>query len=133
MLRQISDFFNRIFRSKAFRVTLRVVLGFVLFSYIFNIIYALVILTNSGIPFSAALQFVLEYLLGIPDRIFSLSGVGAGIVLGLIWFFYRRWRNRVAAEEEDGEEAAEEAKKEESAPAPVQEEVIIETKHYTFH
>lgn len=133
MLRQIPAFFNRLFRNKAFRVTVRVVFGLFLFRYIVGIIIALASLTDAGIPFIAAFQFVLEYLLGIPDRLFSLSGVGAGAVLGFIWFYYRRWKNQIAAEEEAAEEAEEEAKKEEPAPAPAQEEVIIETKHYTFH
>ena len=133
MLKRMIGLLRRIFHSKGFRTAVRILAGLFLAWFIVEIIYTVFLLmTRVGMSFWEAVSFTFEGLLTLPDYFLSLSGFGVGIVFGLIWYFYRRWKNRqpeTASEEEPKEETEE---KDPPAQEPAQEE-IIETQHYMFH
>lgn len=58
------------------------------------------------------------------SHVFSSSSIAVGVVIGLIWYFYRKKRN--AETEEDREEKT-------FGKTEPEAEEIIETTHYMFH
>ena len=130
MLRRIAGFFKRLFSSKRFRIVVRTLFWMMVVYFVFSFVWAIIRLSSLGFPPQESIPLLLEMLFWVPDETMLLSSVSVGIVLGLIWYFYRRWSNR--SPEEEPEETGEKAKEEPPAAPAQEEEPIIETKHYTF-
>lgn len=122
MFRRIAAFFRKVFKSKYFRILIRILIAYLILSFISSVVQ----LTRLGIPFRSAFNYVLRYTLGLGDFSLPAASIGLGIIFGLLW--YRRNRKNT----QDGEEEKTEEKPAE-IPEEKQEEEIIETKHYMFH
>ena len=122
MFRQIIRFFRRIFQSKGFRTAARIIFWILAGYFLFSYFYAIAFLMRNGMPFRQAVFLVFDTLFGPLSRIFL--SIALGIVIGIMGYY--RGRNKKAASE------AEDKPAETPEPVPAQEEVIIETKHYTF-
>ena len=124
MLRRIAGFCRRIFQSRGFRRSVRVLLWVLLAYLIYNYYIAIVHLMRMGMSFRQAVLFILETMLPFSEYSMPVGSVIVGTVIGLIWYFRRRRQNTQPDEDEDRAPA--------ETGAPEQEEEIIETKHYTF-
>lgn len=123
MFRKIIRFFSRIFQSKAVRTTAKVLFWMFAGCFLFNYFYAVsFFMRTEGMSFHKASAFMLDVLLQPFSRLFV--SVILGVVIGIMGYY--RGRKKKAASE------AEEKAEEKPEPEPVQEEEIIETKHYTF-
>ena len=122
MFRQIIRFFRRIFRSKGFRVSARVIFWILAGYFIWTYFYAVTYLMRFGMSFREAVSCVFDTFSWPLSRAFW--SIALGIVIGVMGYYRGRKKKAEPEAEEQPAEAPE--------PAPAQEEEIIETKHYTF-
>ena len=122
MFQRISGFFRRLFGNKGFRRACWVFLGLFVVYYLYNMVLFLQALIRAGFPLPQAVHVVLH----TPLVFHTLSPVWSvllGVVIGLAWFFYRRWKN---TETEKTEE------KEPEVPSSVSEEDFPNTNRHMY-
>ena len=122
MFQRISGFFRRLFGNKGFRRACWVFLGLFVVYYLYNMVLFLQALIRAGFPLPQAVHVVLH----TPLVFHTLSPVWSvllGVVIGLAWFFYRRWKN---TETEKTEE------KEPEVPSSVSEEDFPDTNRHMY-
>lgn len=116
MFQRISGFFRRLFRNKGFRRACWVFLGLFVVYYLYNMVLFLQALIRAGFPLPQAVHVVLH----TPLVFHTLSPVWSvllGVVVGLAWFFYRRWKNTETTETEEKEPEVSSSVSEEEFPA----------------
>ena len=116
MFQRISGFFRRLFRNKGFRRACWVFLGLFVVYYLYNMALFLQALIRAGFPLPQAVHVVLH----TPLVFHTLSPVWSvllGVVIGLAWFFYRRWKNTETTETEEKEPEVSSSVSEEEFPA----------------
>ena len=103
MFQRISGFFRRLFGNKGFRRACWVFLGLFVVYYLYNMVLFLQALIRAGFPLPQAVHVVLH----TPLVFHTLSPVWSvllGVVIGLAWFFYRRWKNTETEKTEETED-----------------------------
>lgn len=116
MFQRISGFFRRLFGNKGFRRACWVFLGLFVVYYLYNMVLFLQALIRAGFPLPQAVHVVLH----TPLVFHTLSPVWSvlpGVVIGLAWFFYRRWKNTETTETEEKEPEVSSSVSEEEFPA----------------
>ena len=116
MFQRISGFFRRLFGNKGFRRACWVFLGLFVVYYLYNMVLFLQALIRAGFPLPQAVHVVLH----TPLVFHTLSPVWSvllGVVIGLAWFFYRRWKNTETTETEEKEPEVFSSVSEEEFPA----------------
>lgn len=127
MFRRFIGLCRRFFRSRGFRIGIRIFLWLFFISWLLSLIHALVVLHRAGITDREMLMIFFDIPLKFDGIYMTIEGVALGIVIGLVWFF-RRKRRKESMEKEAEEEA--EAKKPAEDPVAVQEEEFIEPPKY---
>ena len=122
MFRQIIRFFRRIFQSKGFRTAARIIFWILAGYFLFSYFYAVAYLMRTGIPFREAVSIVFDTIFRPLSRTFL--SIAVGIIIGILGYY----RGRKKEPESDSENKPVESPE----SMPVQDEEIIETKHYTF-
>jgi len=116
MFQRISGFFRRLFGNKGFRRACWVFLGLFVVYYLYNMALFLQALIRAGFPLPQAVHVVLH----TPLVFHTLSPVWSvllGVVIGLAWFFYRRWKNTETEKTEEKEPEVPSSVSEEEFPA----------------
>ena len=123
MMRKITGFFRRLFRSRGFRRGTRILFGASIAIIIYNLIMIMIAFMRTDIPFRDVLRFFLslspfEFDFAWPFFIH----IFLAIALGLICYFQGKEENGNTEEEKTVEE-----------PNPVQEEEPSEPKYSQNH
>ena len=123
MMRKITGFFRRLFRSRRFRRGTRILFGVSIAVNIYNLVMIMIAFMRTSIPFRDVLRFFLslspfEFDFAWPFFIH----IFLAIALGLICYFQGKEDNGNTEEEKTVEE-----------PNPVQEEELSEPKYYQNH
>ena len=116
MFQRVSGFFRRLFGNKGFRRACWVFLGLFVVYYLYNMALFLQALIRAGFPLPQAVHVVLH----TPLVFHTLSPVWSvllGVVIGLAWFFYRRWKNTETEKTEEKEPEVSSSVSEEEFPA----------------
>ena len=116
MFQRISGFFRRLFGNKGFRRACWVFLGLFVVYYLYNMVLFLQALIRAGFPLPQAVHVVLHTPL-VFHTLSPVWGVLLGVVIGLAWFFYRRWKNTETTETEEKEPEVSSSVSEEEFPA----------------
>ncbi len=123
MMRKITGFFRRLFRSRGFRRGTRILFGVSIAVIIYNLIMVMIAFMRTDIPFGHALWFFLTLSPFELDFIWPFFiHIFLAIALGLICYFQGKEENGNTEEEKTVEE-----------PNPVQEEELSEPKYYQNH
>ena len=120
MMRKITGFFRRLFRSRGFRRGTRILFWGSIAVIIYNLIMVMIAFMRTDIPFGHALRFFLSlspFEFDSAWHFFIL--IFLAIALGLICYYQGKEDNGETGEQKTVEE-----------PNPVQEEEISEPKHY---
>ena len=128
MLRRFIGLCRRFFRSRGFRIGIRIFLWLFFISWLLSLIHALVVLHRAGITDREMLMIFFDIPLKFDGVYMTVEGVALGIVIGLVWFFRRKKRKEFEKEAEAEAEAEEEKPAED--PGAVQEEEFIEPPKY---
>ena len=133
MIRRITGFFRRLFQSKGFRRgILAVAVAFSAY-YLYNMYLFWRLMRDSGLFSSEEIiSIILRTPLVDQSRFLIPTPIGVGIVIGILWFFYRKRKTDQAEEPEDETEAPVGDKTEEPAEAK-QEEEYIEPPQHRYH
>lgn len=116
MFQRISGFFRRLFGNKGFRRACWVFLGLFVVYYLYNMVLFLQALIRAGFPLPQAVHVVLHTPL-VFHTLSPVWNVLLGVVVGLAWFFYRRWKNTETTETEEKEPEVSSSVSEEEFPA----------------
>lgn len=115
MFQRISGFFRRLFGNKGFRRACWVFLGLFVVYYLYNMVLFLQALIRAGFPLPQAVHVVLHTPL-VFHTLSPIWSVLLGVVIGLAWFFYRRWKNTETTETEEKEPEVSSSVSEEDFP-----------------
>ena len=123
MMRKITGFFRRLFRSRGFRRGTRILFGVSIAVNIYNLVMIMIAFMRTDIPFRQVLRFFLslspfEFDFAWPFFIH----IFLAIALGLICYFQGKEDNGNTEEEKTVEEQN-----------PVEEEELSEPKYYQNH
>ena len=123
MLRRFIGLCRRFFRSRGFRIGIRIFLWLFFIYWLLSLIHALVVLHRAGITDREMLMIFFDIPLKFDGVYMTVEGVALGIVIGLVWFFRRKRRKESMEKEAEAEKPAED-------PGAVQEEEFIEPPKY---
>ena len=116
MVQRISGYLRLLVCIVGFRRACWVFLGLFVVYYLYNMVLFLQALIRAGFPLPQAVHVVLH----TPLVFHTLSPVWSvllGVVIGLAWFFYRRWKNTETTETEEKEPEVSSSVSEEEFPA----------------
>ena len=123
MMRKITGFFRRLFRSRGFRRGTRILFGVSIAVNIYNLVMILIAFMRTSIPFRDVLRFFLSLSpFEFDSAWYFFIPVFLAIALGLICYYQGKEEHGDTEEEKTVEE-----------PNPVQEEELTEPKHYQQH
>ena len=127
MMRKITGFFRRLFRSRRFRRATRMLFGVSIAVNIYNLVMIMIAFIRTDIPFRDVLRFFLslspfEFDFAWPFFIH----IFLAIALGLICYFQGKEENGNTEEDTVEDKSTE-------LPDPVQEEEPSEPKYYQNH
>jgi len=132
MMKRIAGFFRRLFQSKGFRrgiLALAVAFGAY---YLYNMYLFWRVMRDSGLFTSEGIiSIILRTPLIDQGRYLIPTPIGIGIIIGVVWFFYRKGKTNKAEEPED--EAEEPEDKTEEPAETKQEEEYIEPPQHRYH
>ena len=132
MLRRFFAFLRRLFNSKGFQRALRIYLGLVIATLIYNLLIYFHAVMDTGASFWDAIRFYISipfyYLSSVPLYV----GLGPGIALGLLWYVNRKKKKEEAAELEAASEEPSVSEASTTPDTPPEEE-FIEPPKYNYH
>ena len=119
MFQRIVGFCRRLFSSKGFQRSLRILLGVFGVYYFYNIVIFLIVVMDTGASFREALRFYFDLPMFYAGQLPPSVGVALGIAIGLAWFSGRARRNRKESEpDEETEESPDDTREEETIETP---------------
>lgn len=121
MLQRFTGMCRRLFRSKGFRIAVRIFFLLFVAYFLYSLILYLAALKRAGVSYREAVHIFFNTPGEFDGYYITIEGIVLGIVIGLTWFFRRKKRK---------ENAEKETEKPAEASDSLQEEEFIEPPRY---